>query len=205
MRRTRNHNGVHGREVFQTFLGRKRHGKIDHPGGSRKEFLIFDLCDSRFASNLCGIERILISDIRYRYTDIEALAKEAKCMNQNEWNRPRYFFAWGIFALVAVIVASVAVSAFFYATRPGPVAGTYYPYFFFPFPLFFIFGIFAFFWIVRWLVFPWRWGWAYRGRYWRYQDESYYIIRERYAKGEITKEQFEQMMRDLQQHATNQL
>src|SRR5438094_2461633 len=160
MRRTRNHNGVHGREVFQTFLGRKRHGKIDHPGGSIKEFLIFDLCDSRFASNLCGIERILISDIRYRYTDIEALAKEAKCMNQNEWNRPRYFFAWGIFALVAVIVASVAVSAFFYATRPGPVAGTYYPYFFFPFPLFFIFGIFAFFWIVRWLVFPWRWGGA---------------------------------------------
>src|SRR2546428_943449 len=80
----------------------------------------------------------------------------------------------------------------------------YYPYFFFPFPLFFIFGIFAFFWIVRWLVFPWRWGWGYRGRYWRYQDESYYIIRERYAKGEITKEQFEQMMRDLQQHNTTQ-
>src|SRR5438067_3505537 len=27
------------------------------------------------ASNLYGIERILISDIRYRYTDIEALAR----------------------------------------------------------------------------------------------------------------------------------
>jgi putative membrane protein len=91
-----------------------------------------------------------------------------------------------------------------FATRPAPVSGTYYPYFFFPFPLFFIFGIFAFFWIVRWLVFPWRGGWGYRGRYWRYQDQSYYIIRERYAKGEITKEQFEQMMRDLQQQNTNQ-
>jgi putative membrane protein len=146
-----------------------------------------------------SIRKILISDIRYRYTDIDASEREAKCMSEHEWNRPRHFFAWGIFALLAVIVASVAVSAFFFATRSVPVAGTYYPSFFFPFPLFFIFGIFAFFWIARWLIFPWRGGWRYRGRYWRHQDESYYIIRERYAKGEITKEQFEQMMRDLQQ------
>jgi uncharacterized membrane protein len=121
-------------------------------------------------------------------------------LSEHGWNRPKHFFAWGIFALFAVIVASVAVSAFLFAVRPAPVTGTYYPYFFFPFPLFFIFGIFAFFWIVRWLIFPWRGGWGYRSRYWRYQDESYNIIRERYAKGEITKEQFEQTMRDLQQH-----
>src|SRR6266705_2666229 len=113
-------------------------------------------------------------------------------MSEHEWNRPRHTFARGLFAIVAVIVSSVAISAFLFATRPAPVAGTYYPYFFF--------GIFAFFWIVRWLIFPWRGGWGYRGRYWRYQDESYNIIRERYAKGEITKEQFEQLMRDLQQH-----
>ena len=125
-------------------------------------------------------------------------------MSEHEWSRPRHFFAWGIFALVAVVVASIAVSALLFATRSAPVAGTYYPYFFFPFPLFFIFGIFAFFWVLRWLIFPWRGGWGYRGRYWRYQDQSYYIIRERYAKGEITKEQFEQMMRDLQQQNTNQ-
>jgi putative membrane protein len=116
-------------------------------------------------------------------------------MSEHEWSRPRHFFAWGIFVLLAVIVASVAVSAVLFAARPAPVAGTYYP-----FPLFFIFGIFAFFWIARWLIFPWRGGWGYRGRYWRYQDESYNLIRERYAKGEITKEQFEQMIRDLQQH-----
>src|SRR5438874_10642152 len=29
---------------------------------------------------------------------------------------------------------------------------------------------------------PVEMGRGYRGRYWRYQDESYYIIRERYAK-----------------------
>src|SRR5712664_3872155 len=144
----------------------------------------------------------------YRISDIvipisKHRRKEAKCMSQHEWNRPRHFFVWGIFALVAVIVASVAVSAFLFATRPAPVAGMYYP-FFFPFPLFFIFGIFAFFWNARWLIFPWRWGWGYRGRYWEYQDQSYSIIRERYAKGEITKEQFEQMMRDLQQHGSTQ-
>src|SRR5574341_1450171 len=41
----------------------------------------------------------------------------------------------------------------------------------------------------------------YPRRYWRYGDDAYYILRERYARGEITKEQFEQMMRDLQQHS----
>ena len=122
-------------------------------------------------------------------------------MSEHEWNRPRHLFAWGIFALLAVIAASVAVSVFLFTARPAPLASMYYPYPFpFPFPLFFIFGIFAFFWIARWVIFPWSGGWGYRGRYWRYQDESYNIIRERYAKGEITKEQFDLMMRDLQQH-----
>ena len=128
-------------------------------------------------------------------------------MSQYQWNRPRHFVAWGIFALIAVIITTIAVSAFFYATRPMPVPGTYYPFYFFPFPLFFIFGFFAFFWIVRWLFFPWRWGyggWGYRRRYWHYGDEAYNILRERYARGEITKEQFEQMARDLQQHGTDQ-
>jgi len=55
-----------------------------------------------------------------------------------------------------------------------------------------IFLIFACLWMARWLLFPWR------GRY-VYRTDAASIIMERYAKGEITKEQFEQMLRDLRQ------
>ena len=76
------------------------------------------------------------------------------------------------------------------------VPGTSYPY---EFGWGWIWLIFAFFWIVPW-VFGRGWrGYRYR-RWYRYDDGSYQILRERYAKGEITKEQFDQMMRDLQQH-----
>jgi len=76
----------------------------------------------------------------------------------------------------------------------------YYPYGFgfFPFGFFGFFWIFAVFWFIRWAFWPWR-GYGPR-RYWRYSDQAYYILRERYARGEITKEQFDQMTRDLQQH-----
>jgi uncharacterized membrane protein len=59
-----------------------------------------------------------------------------------------------------------------------------------PFALFFLF--FAF----RW--FFWPWGWGYRSGYWT-SDDAYYILKERFAKGEITREQFERMSRDLQE------
>jgi len=40
--------------------------------------------------------------------------------------------------------------------------------------------------------------WGYRSGYWT-GDDAYYILKERLAKGEITREQFEQMSRDLQE------
>src|SRR6267378_1660874 len=45
--------------------------------GSRKDCL-FSIKRILLVSNLGGIERTLISDIRYRYTDIEVQQKEAK-------------------------------------------------------------------------------------------------------------------------------
>jgi uncharacterized membrane protein len=103
------------------------------------------------------------------------------------------FFFWGILALIAVVTTVAAISWVFF--RP---AG-YYPYGFgfFPFGFFGFFWIFAVFWFIRWAFWPWR-GYGPR-RYWRYGDQAYYILRERYARGEITKEQFDQMTRDLQQ------
>jgi putative membrane protein len=121
--------------------------------------------------------------------------------SEYQWRHPGRFLIWGFIAFLAVIGTIAAVGLIFF--RPVPVV--YYPagYGLFPFGFFFaLFFIFAAFWIVRWLFFPWRGG--YYRRYWAggwgYGDRAYYIIRERYARGEISKEQYDQMMRDLQQH-----
>ena len=92
----------------------------------------------------------------------------------------------------------VALSVIFLVVRPisATYRPSYYP-FFFPVGIFFwIFIFFSVFWMLRWVFRPW----GYRRRDWRYRDESYYILRTRYAKGEITKEQFEQIMQDLEKH-----
>lgn len=58
--------------------------------------------------------------------------------------------------------------------------------------LFLLFVGFIFTWPLR--------SWRFRHQ-WRYRfDSAYMILRERYAKGEITKEQYEQMMKDLQSY-----
>src|SRR5712691_7236945 len=117
-------------------------------------------------------------------------------MNDQEWTGVSRYVAWGLVGLIILVGVSVATSLIFFASRSS---GEFYP----PFPLFpFHFGlfggiflIFIIFLIARLLFWTWR----------RYNPNSYprdridarEILRERYAKGEITKEQFEQMMRDL--------
>ncbi len=128
---------------------------------------------------------------------------------QQEWGPHRHFFAWAIVALVSIVAIFATIGLILYYI-PGPAApiGVAYPFYGFGFRLFFgLFLIFAIFWFLRWAF--WGWGWRYRRSYWggeygywRHRDGSYYILRERYAKGEITKEQYDQMMRDLDEHAS---
>jgi putative membrane protein len=100
----------------------------------------------------------------------------------------------GFFALIAIRG---------YPTSPATYNG--YPmmgdWFFWPFG---ILILFLFLFLIARFVF-WGWlGWGWRRRYWYgngfgYGD-AHEILRQRYARGEISKEQFDQMTRDLEQH-----
>ncbi len=116
-------------------------------------------------------------------------------MNDMEWRRARHLVRWGFIALLIVVGVSIAASLVYLALRgPTPVGP------FFPFPWFWGFlWIFFIFWIVRWFFWPWGWRGYGRGPYWHDRDDAYGILRERYARGEITKDQFDQMMRDLRE------
>jgi putative membrane protein len=94
---------------------------------------------------------------------------------------------YGLGAMFVLIGVAIILAIYYGRTTPEG-----YPYGF-GWLWGFIWIPFAFFWIFGW---GWR---GYRYRRYRYDDGAYQILRERYARGEITKEQFEQMMRDLEQ------
>ncbi len=110
---------------------------------------------------------------------------------------------WVGVGVVVVVVGLFAFLTGLYSNGTATPSPAYYAPFF---PIGFpwvggIFSLFFLFWAVSWFFRPWGWGWGYRRRYgwWRYDGASQ-ILRERYAKGEISKEQFDQMMRDLEMH-----
>jgi putative membrane protein len=110
-------------------------------------------------------------------------------------------FAWAALAVVLVaVIALIAVLAFH--GYPASPAGSYYGYPFFGWWFFFPFGIFfllmVLFLVSRVVFWPMGGGW--RRRYWYGYGDANEILRQRYARGEITKEQFDQMKRDLEQH-----
>ena len=96
--------------------------------------------------------------------------------------------------MVGALVIGLAGRAFYPVTMPYYYGGWW---FFFPFGFIFIF--FIIFAVSRMIFWPWGWGWG--RRYYSYRsDDAHEILRQRYAKGEITKDQFDQMTRDLEQH-----
>lgn len=111
-------------------------------------------------------------------------------------------FGWVIasIVLVAVIAFVVALATHSYPYSPTmPYNGyPYFGWFFFPFGFFFIF--FIIFAASRLIFGPWGWGGGWRRGYWYHYGDAREILRQRYARGEITKEQYDQMMRDLEQH-----
>lgn len=127
-------------------------------------------------------------------------------MNENNWGHRRHYIGWVILAFLVLIFAAIALSAYFGSFVARPVGYPGFPFFFFPFGwIFGVFWIFIVFWAVSWIFWPRRgwWGGGYGRRYWGYTGygDEYQILRQRYARGEITKEQFDQMTNDLRQHA----
>jgi putative membrane protein len=107
-----------------------------------------------------------------------------------EFRRARPIWVWIPLIFVAGL-ASIFAIAYFLGAFPG---SSYPPFYYFPwriiFPIFF-FGLFFF-------AFRW-WGWGYWWRSGGYHHvPAMEVLRERFARGEITKEQYEQMRKDLE-------
>ena len=105
--------------------------------------------------------------------------------------------AWIFVALIGGLAALVALSFVFRLVSTG----VYPPYYYF-FGWWWIFPIFFF--AMVFFGFRWWWGWGcwwgYGGRYsYYYQDSALELLRERFARGDITKEQYDQMKKDLEE------
>ncbi len=110
--------------------------------------------------------------------------------NQNSPSR-----AWLLIPVIGlVVVVGIAAAFFFHAPPVGA-----YPWYgwWFPFPGFFFIipVIFLVFFTFRWIFWGgWGGGWYYG----RYYDPALEILKERFARGEITKDQFDQMTKNLE-------
>jgi putative membrane protein len=110
--------------------------------------------------------------------------------------RFRWIFLVPVIALVAIAATAIGLSAYYHPVAPSGAPYYWWPFFgfgwFFIIPVIFLvfFGFRLFFWEA--------WGWGYWGRYGRYHDSALETLRERFARGEITKEQFDEMARTLE-------
>jgi putative membrane protein len=113
---------------------------------------------------------------------------------------------WFLGLLIAVVLVIFVGSVMFQSFMPGFSGYRYgfFPFGFFFFPFGFILVILLISSVFRWAFWPRWWGGGYRRGYWGYSADAFEILRERYARGEISKEQFDQMMQDLQKSTQRQ-
>lgn len=113
----------------------------------------------------------------------------------NAWPSRRWI--WLPFLVAAGSVA-LFVGGWLFFGSPGPASANGPVYWWFPLGWFFLIPVFFLvFFGLRWFFWGW-WGWhggLYQGA--RY-DPAVEALRERFAKGEITREQYEQTRRDLE-------
>ena len=110
-------------------------------------------------------------------------------------------FVWAMAALAVLAVVfflGISLVHYYYPTGMPYYGYPWFGWWFFPFG--FIFFLLFLFFIFRVVFWGWGGGWGRRRRYWYgYYGDAREIVRQRYARGEITKEQFDQMNRDLEQ------
>ena len=112
-----------------------------------------------------------------------------------EWRRTRKIFAYGIILVLGLVAVSIGLWIYFGAWTHGP----WMEYRGFGFSwIWAVFAFFLLFWVFRWVFWPWG---ARPYGYSRYVgDDAVTVLRARYARGEVTKEEFDRMMRDLRGH-----
>jgi len=113
-----------------------------------------------------------------------------------------FWIAIGI-VFLAVFVTIVASTLYFGLVlgRAVFLAPHFFPFFGFPFFGFgfILLGLLIVGFALRLIFRPWRRGMYYSGRWFNY-DPAMDSLRQRYARGEITREQFDQIATDLEKH-----
>jgi uncharacterized membrane protein len=126
-------------------------------------------------------------------------SRRRKIMSLDFGTHRRHLFGWILLGiLAALVVGAILIFAVGFWFGFVPLA-LYKGFFFFPFGfLIFLLFIFLIFRLAFWG--SGGWGWRRRGYYW---TDSREILRQRYARGEISKEQLEEGLRAINESYSN--
>jgi putative membrane protein len=120
-------------------------------------------------------------------------------MNQSSYSPSKRWILLPVLVVAGLSLAALAAWLYAFGTVPPSVASVPWSGWWFPLGWFFFVPIFfLIFFAFRWFFWG-GWWWGRGSRHgWDY-DPAFEILRERFARGEITKEQYEQTRRDLAQ------